>query len=100
MSIDEIRARHAAAIPGPYRWGGNTDTHDIALETVLRPGGVCEILGTRAKDRSADDGDVDRMVAERARVSRPAAPRGLTTIDIQDRLRSRSDDNNTPGGTA
>lgn len=62
MSIKDIEARHAAALPGPYRWGGNTDQHDIALETRLPGEGLCEILGTRKRERTASDREIDDSV--------------------------------------
>jgi hypothetical protein len=31
--IDEIRDRHDAATPGPWRWAGNVDAHHIELTT-------------------------------------------------------------------
>lgn len=34
--LDEIRQRHAAVIPGPYRWFGNTATDQIYLATQTR----------------------------------------------------------------
>lgn len=34
MTVDEIRDRHAAATPGPWRWFGNTKVRNIYLATV------------------------------------------------------------------
>lgn len=36
--IDEIKARLAAATPGPWRWRGNTAAKQIDLQTVDRGG--------------------------------------------------------------
>lgn len=35
-TLDEIRDRHAAATPGPWRWAGNLDAHHMELTTVDR----------------------------------------------------------------
>jgi hypothetical protein len=42
-TIDEIRARHEAAIPGPWQWYGNTATDQVYLAT--RDRGRTYILG-------------------------------------------------------
>lgn len=34
MTDDAVRARHAAATPGPWRWFGNTKFHSIYLATI------------------------------------------------------------------
>lgn len=34
MTIEEIRARAAAATPGPWAWFGNTDNYSVELSTA------------------------------------------------------------------
>jgi hypothetical protein len=53
VRIAEIQARAQAATPGPWRWVGNTDNHNIHLEN-----GRWVVLGTQRIDRTAADRDV------------------------------------------
>jgi hypothetical protein len=51
LDIEAIRARHAAATPGPYRWAGNTDYGDVRLAAA----GGSEVFALVERDRSHDD---------------------------------------------
>lgn len=42
--LEEIRARHAKATPGPYRWRGYGTNHTISLDSVASGN---EVLGFR-----------------------------------------------------
>lgn len=53
--LDQIRARAAAATPGPWHWGGNVD-HSCPSLRARRPGfGTVEVLGTMPVERTAQD---------------------------------------------
>lgn len=55
--LDDIATRAAAATAGPWRWVGNTDSHNIHLEN---PRWV--VLGTQRIDRTAADRDVQQAL--------------------------------------
>lgn len=42
--LEEIRARHALATPGPYRWAGYAPNHTISLDSTTTGN---EVLGFR-----------------------------------------------------
>jgi hypothetical protein len=67
LDIDQIRAAHEAATPGPYRWTGNTDNDEVRLIG----------LGRRktADGRSLGRGDV-LAVIRRERTSDSPGARG------------------------
>lgn len=58
MSTDlaELRKLAEGATPGPWRWWGNTDSHNVAL-CGSQPGlGVCEVISTiSVTSREASD---------------------------------------------
>jgi hypothetical protein len=61
LNLVAIKARHAAATPGPWRWWGNTDSHNIAL-VGHQPGlGVCEVISTLGVERDPKGRDADRI---------------------------------------
>ena len=63
LDLDPIRARLAAATPGPWFWWGNTDHHGEAL-CGRQPGlGVCEVLSTVRVNRSRDSLEAQQLRA-------------------------------------
>jgi hypothetical protein len=52
-----IRARNESATPGPWRWVGNTDNHEIHLENKH-----WVILGTQRIERTENDRDIQKVL--------------------------------------
>jgi hypothetical protein len=53
LDVDQIRAAHAAATRGPWRWTGDTDYHDIRLVGSSVAAG--DVLATLGRERKVDD---------------------------------------------
>lgn len=51
LDVEQIRAAHAAATPGPYRWAGNTDYGDVRLAAANGR----EVFALIARDRKPED---------------------------------------------
>lgn len=44
IDLEAIRARRAAAAPGPWHWAGNTDSRNIYLASWRRGAGRCTVM--------------------------------------------------------
>lgn len=64
VDVDAIRARHSAAIQGPYFWWGNTDTHNVGLAGRVPGQGVCQVISTVPVKRKATDREVNDIAED------------------------------------
>jgi hypothetical protein len=53
FDVEQIRAAHAAATKGPWRWAGNTDHHDIRL--IGNGVAAGDVLATLGRERKPED---------------------------------------------
>ncbi len=51
LDVEQIRAAHEAATPGPYRWAGNTDYGDVRLAAA----NGSEVFALVDRERTVDD---------------------------------------------
>lgn len=58
--LEAIRAREAAATPGPWHWGGNTDRDDPRL---VGGTGRQTVMGMVRRERTADDPETEDFVS-------------------------------------
>lgn len=82
--VEQIRAAHAAATEGPYRWAGNTDYGDVRLV-----GHGSEVFAIVPHDRTVDDPQ-SRALAEHLSMIREKVDgefRPLTDDEIAERVR-------------
>ena len=85
LDVEQIRAVHAAATNGPYRWAGNTDYEDVRLAGA----GGTEVFAIIEHDRTVDDPQ-SRAYAHYLSVVREKVDgefRSLTEDDIAERVR-------------
>lgn len=59
--LEGIIARHAAATRGPYRWHGNTDTHQAGLAGHVPGLGIVEVITTVDVDRDPNGREAAEM---------------------------------------
>ena len=86
LDLEAIRARLAAAAPGPWFWWGNADYHSISL-CGRQPGlGVAEVISTIRVERSLDSRE-----AQNARAS--LGDCGYSETDIEDIMSDWASDN-------
>jgi hypothetical protein len=86
LDIEPIRARHAAATPGPYRWAGNTDYGDVRLAAR----GGSEVFALIDRERSVDDPQSRAYASYLSDISEviDGRLRALTEGEIAERVRA------------